>query len=380
MKILVAPDSFKESMSAVEATNAIEAGIRTVLPQARIHCFPVADGGEGTVPALVTAKNGYFYTAVVRGPMGNAVNAHWGVLPDGTAVIETAAASGLGLVPPEQRNPLLANTYGTGQLIQTALNAGYKRIILGLGGSATCDGGAGALAALGAVFRDGLARPLPANPQGLLDLASIDLTALDPRIKGVTITIVHDVDNPLLGPGGAAAVFGPQKGAAPQTVLALERALTRLAKVAKTSLGKDIAGFIGSGAAGGLAAGLSAVADLKMQRGIDLILAALDFPSHLNGTRVVFTGEGKIDGQTAMGKAVAGIGALALAAGVPLIALCGALGTGYQELYARGVTAIQPIVPSPMPLAQALAQGPQLLAAATERALRLFLAGSPSAQ
>ncbi len=375
MKILIAPDSFKESISAAKAAEAIARGIRDVLPAAETVLLPIADGGEGTVEALVKAAGGRLVSTAVSGPLGDEVCAPWGILPDGTGVIEMAAASGLPLVPLPRRNPLLTSTLGTGQLIRAALDQGCTRIILGVGGSATNDGGAGAIAALGAALLDERGREISPNAQGLLDLHTIDTNNIDPRLAKTRIEVASDVDNPLLGPRGAAAIFGPQKGADPAMVSVLEQALTRLAEVVRNSVGKDIASFPGSGAAGGLAAGLSIISPVVVRPGIELVLDTINFASHLQGADLVFTGEGKIDGQSVMGKALSGIARLAGQANVPVIALCGALGPGYQEVYSAGVTAVQPIVPGPMPLEQALAQADSLLEAAAGRAMRIFLAG-----
>lgn len=375
MKILIAPDSFKESIDAAKAAEAIAKGIMDVLPAAETVLLPIADGGEGTVEALVKAAGGRFVSTAVSGPLGDEVCARWGILPDGTGVIEMAAASGLPLVPPSRRNPLLTSTLGTGQLIKAALDQCCNRIILGVGGSATNDGGAGALVALGAELLDDQGRIITPNAQGLLELHTIDTKNIDPRLVYTRIEVASDVDNPLLGPRGAAAIFAPQKGADPAMVAVLEQALAKLAVVVRASLGKDIASFPGSGAAGGLAAGLSLISPVSVRPGIELILDTINFASHLQGADLVFSGEGKIDGQSAMGKALSGIARLAGKAHVPLIALCGALGRGYQEVYNIGVTAVQPIVPGPMSLEQAMAEADSLLEAAAGRALRIFLAG-----
>lgn len=375
MKILIAPDSFKESLNAVDAAQAIDAGVKLALPHAETVLLPIADGGEGTVTTLVSALGGKYIDSQVQGPLGQPIRARWGLLTGDTAVIETAAASGLALLAPGERNPLLASTFGTGQLLLAALQRGCRRIILGLGGSATVDGGAGALAALGADLLDANGRKITPNAQGLLALASINTANVDPGLKRARIEIAADVDNTLLGPRGAAKVFGPQKGATPSQVAVLEQALARLAAVAENQFGKDIAAFAGSGAAGGLAAGLQLIAPVSVRSGITLILEALDFAGHLAGADLILTGEGQIDSQSAMGKALGGIAGLAKEKSVPLIAFCGALGPGYQAVYPLGVTAIQPIVPGPMPLEQALKQGALLLTAAAERGLRLFLAG-----
>lgn len=375
MKIIIAPDSFKESLDALSAAQAIAAGVKSVLPKAEIVLLPVADGGEGTVIALVTAKGGTYLDSEVEGPMGAPVSARWGLLPDGTAVMEMAAAAGLPLVPPPRRNPLLASTFGVGQLILAALGRGCKSIILGLGGSATCDGGAGALAALGAVMLDKADREIAPNPQGLLSIHRLDISNLDQRLAETEIVVASDVENPLLGPRGAAVVFGPQKGANEAQVRTLEKALRRLATVAKSSLGADIASFPGSGAAGGLAAGLSMLSAVRFESGIDLVLDKTGFFSHLEGADLIITGEGRIDGQSAMGKALAGLAKGAKGKGIPLIALCGAVGPGYQEVYSLGVTAVQPIQTGTITLAESLARTGELLSGAAAKVLRTVLAG-----
>ena len=374
MKILVAPDSFKESIDAANAAKAIARGIRDVLPTAEIVLLPIADGGEGTVDALTTSGKGKFFDTMVSGPLGDPVLARWGILGDKTAVIEMAAASGLPLVPPSRRNPLLTDTLGSGQLIKAALDLGCTRIVLGVGGSATNDGGAGALVALGAVLLDKEGREIAPNAQGLLNLHTIDTENIDPRLSRIRIDIACDVNNPLLGPQGASAVYGPQKGADSATVAVLEKALTKLATVGKALFGKDIASFAGSGAAGGLPAGLSLITAVSVVPGIELVLDTINFAAHLQGAGLVFTGEGKIDSQSAMGKAISGIARMSEKANVPVITLCGTLGKGYQELYRIGVAGVQPIVPGPMSLQEAIAQADSFLEEAAGRALRIFLA------
>lgn len=375
MKIIVAPDSFKESLAAIEVAQAIREGIKSVLPQSDVVLLPIADGGEGTVDALVSAGQGKFIDTFVSGPLGKEVLARWGVLGDNTAVIEMAAASGLPLIPLNQRQPMLTSTFGTGQLIIAALDRGCSRVILGLGGSATNDGGAGALVALGAKLLDAQGKKVSANAQGLLNLDKIDLSMLDPRLTTTQVDIASDVTNPLLGPRGASYIYGPQKGADPATVEKMERALQRLADVARRDHGKDIAGFPGSGAAGGLAAGLSLIAAINICPGIELVLETINFSTHLQGADLVFTGEGRIDAQSAMGKAVSGVATRSREAGVPVIALCGALGDDYQQVYKEGVTAVLPIIDNPMSMDQAMARTRQLLSAAAARATRIFLAG-----
>ena len=374
VKIIVAPDSFKESLDAVTAATAIEAGIKSVQPSSDVVPLPIADGGEGTVAALVTAGGGEYISKPVTGPLGSTTTARWGMLPGKVAVIEMAAASGLPLVPSDQRNPLYTTTLGTGQLIKAALDEGCTRIILGLGGSATNDGGAGALTALGAKLLNSQDREIPSGAQGLLELAKIDISNIDPRVGTVPIEIACDVDNPLLGPRGAARVYGPQKGADPNMVQQMEAALARLARLAQKDLGRDIASFAGSGAAGGLAAGLSLVAPINLSPGIDLVLETMNFDQHLSGASMVITAEGKIDAQSAMGKAISGVAQRARKRGIPVFALCGTVGQGHEAVYQQGISAVIPIVDGPMCLDQAMARTADLLAATSRRLMEIRLA------
>lgn len=376
MKIVVAPDSFKESLDAVKAAEAIQMGIKEVLPDSHLVLLPIADGGEGTTNALVRAGNGKFIDTPVSGPLGNTVLARWGVLADGTGVMEMAAASGLPLVPPEQRNPMLTSTLGTGQLLRAALDYGCTRIILGIGGSATNDGGAGVICALGAKLLDGEGREIEPNAKGLLDLAAMDISGVDSRLANTRIEIACDVNNPLLGPRGASRIYGPQKGADPAMVEVLEQALAKFANVAQGQFNKDIASFTGSGAAGGLAAGLSLIAPIQLRPGIELVLETIRFQEHLADADLAITAEGRIDAQSAMGKAVSGVANLAKAAGVPVLALCGTLGRDYQEVYREGVNAVIPILDAPMPLEHAMADTSRLLTEASARVMRIFLAGA----
>jgi glycerate kinase len=271
--VVVAPDSFKGSLSAVEAAAAMERGVRAAWPDARVVKIPIADGGEGTVEAMVSATGGRYETRTVRGPLGRPVEARWGVLGDGrTAVVEMAAASGLTLVPEGRRDPRVATTHGTGQLIRAALDAGFRHIVVGIGGSATNDGGSGMARALGVRFLDGRGHPLPEGGAALLRVDSIDLSGIDPRLAGTELLVACDVDNPLTGPQGASAVYGPQKGATPAVVLELDAALERYAEVARKATGRDVARLPGAGAAGGLGAGLLFFTPARLVPGVDLVL------------------------------------------------------------------------------------------------------------
>jgi glycerate kinase len=376
MRILVAPDSFKGSLSAMEVARAMERGVLSVLPDATVIKIPVADGGEGTVETLVEATGGRIQHATVADPLGRPVTAIWGILGDGaTAVIEMATASGLPLVSKQERNPLTATSYGTGQLLKAALDQGLRRIIIGLGGSATNDGGAGLAQALGARFQDGAGEALPLGAAALAHLTAIDLDGLDPRLAQSSILVACDVDNPLCGPRGASAVFGPQKGATPAMVQELDRALATFAGIAARTTGKDIARQPGAGAAGGLGAGLLFFTDARLQPGVEIVLAALSFQERMQGVDLVITGEGCTDAQTVMGKAPMGVAKAAAPFKVPVVCLSGGLRPGHEALLEHGVTALMSIVPGPMPLAVCLAEAGRLVQEASARLIRLLLAG-----
>lgn len=373
MKIVVAPDSFKESLTAAAAAAAMARGVRAACPEAEVVCLPVADGGEGTVDALVQAEGGEYVVTVVRGPLGQPVRARWGLLPGKKAVIEMSAASGLALIPPGQRNPLITCTFGTGQLLAAALDRGCRQILLGIGGSATVDGGAGALRALGARLLDSQGNDIGPGGAGLASLATIDLAGIDPRLADTRLSVACDVNNPLLGPQGAAAVYGPQKGADENQVCQLEAALARFARVASKQLNEDISSWPGSGAAGGLAAGLALTGAVEIKAGIQLVLDTVKFDQHLHNASLLLTGEGRIDSQSAMGKAISGVANRARAARVPVIALGGSLGRGYRDLYAIGVASVVPITDGPISLAAAINRGGELLEAAARRVMELVL-------
>ena len=327
MRIVIAPQSFKGSVSGPEAARAIQEGILRVFPKAETVLVPVADGGDGTLDALVEATSGQTFASRVNGPLRQRVQARWGVMGDcKTAVIEMAQASGLALLPYKDRNPRHTSTYGTGQLIKRALDRGYRRIIVGMGGSATNDGGVGMAWALGARFYDSKGLPLTPGGAALSRLASIDVLGLHPALKRAEIIAASDVDNPLCGPEGASAVYGPQKGANANTVRILDKALERYASVVRESLGIDVAERPGAGAAGGLGAGLMAFCDGQVRSGIDIVCQVLDFDARLQGADLVITGEGRLDASTVYNKAPVGVARRASALGIPVIALAGSLG------------------------------------------------------
>lgn len=357
MKIIVAPDSFKGSISAPELCAAIGRGIRAVVPDAEVIDMPMADGGEGTMENLVLATAGTRQPVVVQDPLGRAVTAAYGVLGDGeTVVVEMASASGLPLLKKDERNPLAASSYGTGELIRHALDAGYRRFLVGLGGSATNDGGAGMLAALGVRFLGQDGNPLAPGGAALAELADIDDSQMDERLSEATFTIASDVTNPLCGSDGASAVFGPQKGATPEMVALLDRALDRYGSVVARAKGRDVRDVPGSGAAGGMGAALLAFMRAEMRPGIDLVMEAMQFEKHAAGADLIITGEGRLDTQTLSGKVIAGICSRAARHRIPVVALCGGMELGGEQCDALGLAAGFSIVRGPCTLEKAMEQ------------------------
>jgi len=372
MKIVIAPQSFKGSLTAIEAAAAMARGVRTAAPAAEIIELPIADGGAGTVRAMAAAVGGELVETTVSGPLGKPATAVWARLPDGTAVIEMASASGLALAG-DPLQPLDATTYGAGELIKAALDAGCRKIIVGLGDSATTDGGAGMAAALGTRFLDATGNEIPQGGQGLGKLDRIDISNLDERLKDATVQAACDVTNPLYGPEGAAYVYGPQKGATPDDIERLDAALRRYADTVKRDTGVDISAIAGGGAAGGLGAGLAAFLHAELKSGIDLVADAIGLEEHLKGAGLVLTGEGRIDSQTPRGKTVAGITRWARAASVPVIALAGMLGKGYEELFELGVRQVVGCKSPDMDTEDAMSNAASLLEQATSWAVGDFL-------
>lgn len=376
MRIIVAPDSFKGSLTALEAACAMERGILAVFPDSEVFKVPVADGGEGTVAALVAATGGQLEQEQVTGPLGSQLTACWGILGDGqTAVVEMAAASGLPLVPENLRDPRLTTSYGTGQLIKAALDRGLQRIIIGIGGSATNDGGSGMACALGARFFDVRGADLPPGGAALRRLAAIDIGGLDRRLESAVITVACDVDNPLYGPNGATVVYGPQKGATPGVVAELDDALKVYAAFAQAATGRDVANLPGAGAAGGLGAGLMFFSQAKLLPGVEIILEAVGFSALVKQADLVITGEGRTDFQTVHGKVPLGVTKAAKRCGVPVICIAGGLGDGHKAIYDYGVDGLMSIVEQPMTLAECMERGAELVEGATIRAMRLVKVG-----
>lgn len=341
MKIVIAPDSFKESLSAMQVAEAIEQGFSEIFPQAEYIKLPMADGGEGTVESMVAATGGERVHVNVTGPLGLPVNGFFGWMGDGeTAVIEMAAASGLHLVAPEQRNPLITTSFGTGELILAALNHGARKIILGIGGSATNDGGAGMMQALGAHFHDIDGKELHVGGAALAQLASVDLSQLDARLAQTDILVACDVDNPLCGAKGASAVFGPQKGATPERVKQLDAALLHYGEKIELATGKSVLNVAGAGAAGGMGAALFGLLNARLQPGIEIVTEALKLADAVQGADLVITGEGRIDSQTVHGKTPVGVARVAKRYDIPVIAIAGGMTPDYSVVHQHGLDAV----------------------------------------
>lgn len=373
MKIVLAPDSFKESLDALSVAQAIRDGLADVWPDADYVLKPMADGGEGTVEAVIASTGAERLTREVRGPLGDLVDANWAWHADtATATLEIAEASGLMRVPPDRRDAARADSYGTGELMRAALDQGARRIVVGLGGSATNDGGAGLLRALGVRFLDVTGNALPPGGLALGALHRLILDDLDPRLRDVELIIASDVDNPLCGASGASAVFGPQKGADAALVPQLDAALARLASVHAAQTGKDWSGTPGAGAAGGAGWAMLAALSATLRPGVALIAEMNGLEDAINGADLVITGEGRMDAQTVRGKVPFGVARLAKARNVPVLALVGSLGEGYQDLYEHGLTAAFSLVSRPMSLAQAMTDTPALLTGLARDVARLM--------
>ena len=375
MRVLVASDSYKGSLSSLKVGEAVSDGIRRVFPEALIRIIPIADGGEGTVQTLIYSGGGEYLQRMVTSPLGDEIEAFMGMLPDKTAVIEMAAASGLPLVPQAQRNPLLTTTKGTGELIKYALEEGAQHILIGIGGSATNDGGAGMAQALGVKFLDIKGQELPPGGGSLINLHRIDTSGLDSRISKVKITVICDVDNPLCGERGASAVYGPQKGATPEMVSLLDEALAHYAKIIQEQFGTSILEIPGAGAAGGLGGGLLAFTKAELKSGTEAVLNTIRFDEILSEYDIVITGEGKIDAQSAYGKVPMGVGIRAQKQGKPVVAIVGSIGKGAELLYEHGIKAIVPIPNKPMDLDKAVKDAYNLISYAAERTFRLLRLG-----
>ncbi|KAB2338114.1 glycerate kinase [Cytobacillus depressus] len=375
MKIVIAPDSFKGSLTAVEAAQAIERGVAKAVQDAKTVIVPVADGGEGTMESLVAATNGRMVEETVKGPLLDSVQAAYGILGDkDTCVIEIAIASGICLIDSDKLNPMAATTFGTGQLIKKALDDGYRKFILAIGGSATNDGGIGMLQALGMKLLDIHNQTVGYGGAELSRIVQIDDRDFDPRIAQCEFLIASDVQNPLIGKDGASHVFGPQKGATPEMVEVLDKNLTHWANLVEEKTGIQLHDKPGAGAAGGIGGAFQAFFPSKTRRGIDIVIEYSKLEEHLADAECVFTGEGQIDFQTASGKTPMGVAEAGKKKGIPVFALAGSVGQGIDVLYEYGITSVTSIVNSPMTLQEAMTRGAALLEQTAEQVMRTYLA------
>ena len=376
MRIVAAPNAFKGSMNAVQAAEAMKTGILAVIPQCDVTCVPVADGGDGLIEVMLAGLSGTRVEAMVSGPRMEPLSAPFCMVPSRKlAVVEMAKASGLALLPKARHDPTRTTTIGTGELIRAAMDNGATRIIVGIGGSATCDGGIGMAAALGYRFLDETGTPVEPVGGSLGAIASIDRQNVDPRLDGVSVSVACDVTNPLTGDNGASVAYSPQKGASPEQVTRLDTGLANLARVVQLDLGVAIADMPGAGAAGGLGGGLHAFVGADLKPGIDLVIDVVGLKDTIAGADLVLTAEGRIDRQTRFNKAPAGVARTAKAAGVPCIAICGGVGDGIESLYDIGIDAVFSICSGPQSLAAVMQDADGLLARQTEQVVRTFLAG-----
>ncbi|MBT3941233.1 MAG: glycerate kinase [Chloroflexi bacterium] len=376
MKIVIAPQGFKGSLTALQIARSIETGVKKVFPDAETVLVPAADGGDGTLQALVDSSSGTIESATVSDPLGRPIEATWGAMGDGeTAVIEMAGASGLALLALDELDPLNTTTYGTGELFSAGLDAGYRRFIVGIGGSATNDGGAGLAQSLGISLRDVDGNELPRGGAALANIDHVDMSNFDDRLRDVEVTVACDVNNPLCGEDGASAVFGPQKGASPESIKQLDAALSRFADVVESDLGVSVRERPGAGAAGGLGAGLMAFLNARLAAGVDIVLDAVGLDDALEDADLVITGEGQIDHSTIFNKTPVGIAERAGKRGIPVIAIAGGLGAGYQETHDKGIASAFTLVSGPMTLDEAIADTSNLLAGVAEEIMRTVAIG-----
>jgi glycerate kinase len=376
MKIIAAPNAFKGSLSATEAAKAMQKGILAAIPDCDIICVPVADGGDGLTEVMALALSGKLVEVSVMDPVFKPLSSVFCLAENrGVAVIEMARASGLALLPKEKQDPTKTSTYGTGELIHAALDRGVKRIVVGLGGSATCDGGIGMASALGYKFLDKNGTALVPIGGSLRMIHSIDRRKVDNRLQNVVFEGVCDVTNPLTGPNGASYVYSTQKGATTEQVKELDEGLENLAAVIQREMGLDIREMIGAGAAGGLGGGLHAFLGARLRKGIDLVIDIVNLKEKIRGADLVLTAEGRIDFQTKYDKAPAGVARAAKEAGVPCIAICGGVGERIEELYDIGIDAVFTLCNGPQTLESAMQNGFNLLSHAVEQVVRTFLAG-----
>ena len=376
MKILVAPQEFKGSISALSVAEAAKVGVIRVFPKAEVVLCPVADGGDGTLETLVEVSGGEVRTCNVRNPIGETITAQWGAMGDGvTAVIEMARTSGLALLSLDERDPLNASTFGLGQAILEALNEGFRNFIVGIGGSATNDAGAGMAQALGANLLDSEGRSIGSGGAALANLRSIDVSKMDPRIEGSHFMVACDVSNPLTGAEGASAVYGPQKGATPAMVAELDNALLNFADIVKKDIGKNVSGISGAGAAGGLGAGMLAFMGAELKAGVDIVLETVRLKEKLAGVDLVITGEGGMDFQTVYNKAPIGVARIAAELNIPTVAIAGLLGRNFTVVHDHGIRAATSIVDGPITLEESSERASELISNSVEESLRFISVG-----
>ena len=373
MKILIAPQSYKGSISAIKVAEAIKQGALNIFPDIKSLIIPVADGGDGTLETLVESTNGTIHNSNATGPLGNSIPVIWGTLGDSkTAIIEMARISGLALVPQNKRNPYYTTSYGLGEIIKEALDLGYRKFIIGIGGSATNDGGAGMAQALGAKLTDENKKPIDLGGLALNEITKIDISGIDPRINESEILVACDFNNPLCGPNGASFIYGPQKGASPEMVKTLDDALYHFGSQLIRDTGINIMEIEGSGAAGGIGGGMVGFLNAKLKPGIEIVLDSLDFDKSLKNVDLVITGEGQIDFQTVFSKAPIGVAKHAKKYNIPVIAICGSLGENYQDVHSHGIDAVIPIIPKPMDLKNASDNAYELIKNTSEQIFRIL--------
>ena len=376
MKILVAPQEFKGSISALSVAEAAETGVMRVFPEAEVVLCPVADGGDGTLETLVEVSGGEVRTCSVQNPIGETITAQWGAMGDGvTAVIEMARTSGLALLSLDERDPLNSSTFGLGEAILEALNQGFRNFIVGIGGSATNDAGAGMAQALGATLLNAEGKSIPFGGAALADLRSIDISKMDTRIENSQFMVACDVSNPLTGDEGASAVYGPQKGATPEMVAQLDNALLNFAEIVKKDIGKNVSEISGAGAAGGLGAGMLAFMGAELKAGVDIVLETVQLREKLSDVDLVITGEGGMDFQTVYNKAPIGVARIAGEFNIPTIAIAGLLGQNFTVVHDHGIRAATSIVDGPISLEESSERASELISNSVEESLRFISVG-----
>ena len=380
MKLLFASDSFKGTLSSEQIIRLLTDSANRIFPGCETVGVPIADGGEGTVDAVIAVTKGELRTVPVHGPLMEAAQASYGVFHGDSAIIEMAAASGLPMVPVQKRNPLDTTSYGTGELIKDALDHGYRRLSIAIGGSATNDGGMGAMRALGVRFLDADGKELAGVGADLEKVADIDVSGLHPAVKEAEITVMCDVNNPLTGPDGATYTFGKQKGGTPEILDELEAGMKQYAAVMRDKLGLDVENLAGAGAAGGLGAALCGYLHAELKSGIETVLDLIDFDGLLEGTDLVVTGDGRIDWQSAFGKVPSGVGMRCKAKNIPAVAIVGGMGDGAEKIYEFGVDSIVPTINGAMSLEEALERAEELYLSAAERTFRMIRAGMQAAE